>query len=66
MKEMFVKMVCVEDTAKMEKYLNRLQVGLHDWDKTKVFNYNGYNVVNYTIICTKEIIDTLDAIMSNS
>lgn len=65
MKDMFVKLVLVEDTAKMEKILNMYRVGLNDWDRSKVFNYKGSNLVNYTIMCTRETYDAIVSAMKN-
>ena len=65
MKEIFVKLVWVNDAAKMEKILNMYRVGLNDWDKSKVFNYQGGDLVNYTIMCTRETYDAIETAMSN-
>ena len=65
MKELFVKVVPVEDTAKMEKILNVYRVGLNDWDKTKVLNYRGVNLVVYTIMATSDIHEAIDFAMKS-
>lgn len=65
MKKMHVHPVREKDIAKMEKMLNMCRVGLNDWDKTKVFNYRGVNIVIYTIICTEDIHDTIEQAMKN-
>ena len=65
MKELFVKVVWVEDTTKMEKVLNMYRVGLNDWDRSKVFNYNGGRIVNYTIMCTKETYEAINSAMES-
>ena len=43
----------------VESLLNRLRVGLNDWDKTKAFDYCGGRYVNYTIMCTSETYETI-------
>lgn len=55
----YVKVVRVDETAKMESILNHYRVGLNNWDKTKVFNYNGVKIINYVIMCDA---DTYEAI----
>lgn len=65
MKQVFVKVVWAEDTAKMEKTLNIYRVGLNDWDRTKVLNYNGRGIINYTIVCTQETYDAINQAMES-
>lgn len=65
MKEMFVKPVRTKDTAKMEKILNMYRVGLNDWDKSKVFNYRGVDLVVYTMVCTQDIHEAINAAMKS-
>lgn len=45
--------------SRMESLLNALRIGLNDWDKSKVFEYNGARLINYTIVCTAETYETI-------
>lgn len=54
MKKFYNMVVRVDQTVTMEKALNRLRIGLNEWDRTRVLYSNGVGYVNYTIICTDE------------
>lgn len=59
MKKVYNMLVLEEATADVEKLFNRFRVGLNDWDRSKVFEFEGLQVVNYTITCTKEMYDSI-------
>lgn len=63
MKNMYNMMVYINDAEKFEKALNRLRIGLNDWDKTRVMILNGERVVNYTVICEQSVCESIINIM---
>lgn len=64
MKKIYTFLVVAEDVTRMESNLNKLRIGLNDWDKSKVFNIQGNNLVNYTIMCDEETFVSLTNIMN--
>lgn len=46
-------------TTKLESLFNTFRVGLGNWDRSRIMTVNGINVVNYTVICTKEVYDNI-------
>ena len=51
MKKVFTMLVMANDTTRMEKLFNMFRIGLNDWDRSKIFDIQGNQVVNYTIVC---------------
>lgn len=63
MKTFYTMIVSVDNTAKLEKLFNAFRIDLRNWDRSKIFNVQGINVVNYTILCTKEEYESILDIM---
>ena len=63
MKEIFVKLVYAEDSAKIEKLFNVYRIGLNEWGKTGSLNYQGTNLISYTIICTRDTFNAIESAM---
>lgn len=59
MKQIYNVLVYEAYTARMESLFNRFRIGLNDWDRSKTFNLNGEQVVNYTIACTENVYTSL-------
>ena len=54
MKQIYTLLVVAEDTNRVESILNSLRIGLNDWDKSKIFEVAGANLVSYTILCEED------------
>ena len=65
MKEIYVKPISPDKTEKLEKLLNQFRIGLNDWDRTKVLNYNGRELVVYTVVCEKDTWVSISNLMKN-
>lgn len=59
-------LVGVAEFEKLEKNLNRFRIGLNDWDKTKIFNVSGCEVIHYTIICDEETFISLTKVVNGT
>lgn len=63
MKKFYAMLVKEEQTADMERVLNRFRIGLNDWDRTRTLYSNGKGYVNYTIICTEDTFESIRQII---
>lgn len=59
MKGFYTILLSYEDCGRFESMLNMLRISLNDWDKTKTFDYNSTKIVNYTILCTEDVFNTI-------
>lgn len=54
MKKLFTMMTLETEAEKLESLLNTYRVGLNDWDKSKVFDIQGYRLMVYTVVCEED------------
>ena len=54
MKTLNVFVVQPYECQLMEKTLNTFRIGLNDWDRSKIFNVNGRDVVTYMVLCDED------------
>lgn len=66
MKKIFTFLVTVEETKKLESLLNTFRIGLNDWDKSRIFAFQGHKIVNYTIITDEETFESLTEQMNGT
>lgn len=64
MKKIFTMLVVEEDTSTMENVLNKVRIGLNDWDRSKTFENLGVNLVNYTILCEDSQFESIVNLMN--
>ncbi len=65
-KKVFTMLVVVGDRERMEKVLNSYRIGLNDWDKTKIFDLQGTQLINYTIVCEESIFNSIVKTMNGT
>lgn len=65
-KKVFTMLVLVDERERMEKVLNTYRIGLNEWDKTKVFNIQGTELINYTIVCESNVFDSIVKTMNGT
>ena len=54
MKQVYNILVDAKHFTKLENIFNRFRIGFNRWDKTRIMNVNGTDVVNYTVVCTED------------
>ena len=64
MKKFYAMLVREDKTESMEKVLNKFQIGLNEWDRTRVLYSNGTGYVTYTIICTEDVYRSIRKIIN--
>ena len=66
MKKIFTMLVVEGDTKRMENVLNKVQIGLNDWDRSKTFENLGVKLVNYTILCEDDQFESIVNLMNGT
>ena len=66
MKKIFTMLVVEEDAKRMENVLNKIRIGLNDWDRSKTFENLGVKLVNYTILCEDDQFESIVNLMNGT
>ena len=64
MKQLYTMLVWTNSMDRMEKLLGQFRIGLNEWDKTRAFDYQGGQVVSYTILCDESVFVSITNIMN--
>lgn len=64
MKNIYNITVYVGDSAKMESTLGAFRIGMNDWAKTRVLDWNGSKIISYTVLCDENTFESIMNIMN--